>query len=114
MGENGGLYTLIGDVSGFEPGDRVELVGTPVEVSICMQGITLDVQAIQAESVKGQQTLIILEGAILASTALPNVFGPVITLYSDTSGGGTVDAIKVDRPSPSYVELGTKGGTERQ
>jgi hypothetical protein len=68
MGDNGGLYTLIGDVSGFEPGDRVELVGTPVEVSICMQGITLDVQAIQAESVKGQQTLIILEGEILAST----------------------------------------------
>jgi hypothetical protein len=55
MGDNGGLYTLIGDVSGFEPGDRVELVGTPVEVSVCMQGITLDVQAIQAESVKGQQ-----------------------------------------------------------
>jgi len=69
MGDNGGLYTLIGDVSGFEPGDRVELVGTPVEVSICMQGITLDVQAIQAESVKDQQTLIILEGEILASTA---------------------------------------------
>ena len=69
MGDNGVLYTLTGDVSGFEPGDRVELVGAPAEVSVCMQGMTLDVQAIQPESVKGQQTLIILEGEILAGTA---------------------------------------------
>ena len=67
-GDDGGLYTLVGDVSGFKPGDRVELVGTPVEISFCMQGVTLEVQAIEAEAIPGQQMLVTLKGEILDGT----------------------------------------------
>jgi hypothetical protein len=44
-GDDGRLFTLSGDV-GFEPGERVEVRGTPVEISICMQGTTISVESI--------------------------------------------------------------------
>lgn len=68
-GDDGELYTLVGDVSGFEPGERVELIGTPAELSFCMQGVMLDVQAIEDESVRGQQMLMTLTGEVLDGTA---------------------------------------------
>ncbi|MEP2118259.1 DUF5818 domain-containing protein [Bauldia litoralis] len=43
-GDDGMLYTLAIDSLGdFEPGDRVEVEGTPAEISICTQGTTLGV-----------------------------------------------------------------------
>lgn len=42
-GDDGELYTLTGDLSGFEEGDRVRVRGTIAEVSICQQGTTLQI-----------------------------------------------------------------------
>ena len=44
--DNGAIYTLLGDVKGFRTGDRVIVEGTPVEISFCMQGTTLQVTRI--------------------------------------------------------------------
>ena len=44
--DDGGVYTLLGDLKGFRPGDRVRVVGTRQEVSVCQQGITLQVTQI--------------------------------------------------------------------
>lgn len=43
-GDDGALYTLVGDIGGFEPGDRVCVVPIPVEISYCMQGTTVQVE----------------------------------------------------------------------
>ena len=42
-GDDGTLYTLAGDLGGFEPGDRVCIVPTYPEISHCMQGKTVQV-----------------------------------------------------------------------
>jgi len=42
-GDDGELYTLTGDLAGHQPGDRVRIVATPVEISHCMQGTTIQV-----------------------------------------------------------------------
>jgi len=47
-GEDGKLYTLSGATDGFHTGDRVTVVGTLAEMSICMQGTTIAVQSIEA------------------------------------------------------------------
>jgi hypothetical protein len=44
--DDGGVYTLLGDLKGFRSGDRIRVEGTRQEVSICMQGITLRVTQI--------------------------------------------------------------------
>ena len=44
--EDGAIYTLLGDLKGFKPGDRVSVEGTRVEYSFCMQGTTLQVTQI--------------------------------------------------------------------
>jgi hypothetical protein len=46
--DGGDLYTLIGDLRDFVPGDRVRVTGSPVEVSFCQQGTTLEVTLIEA------------------------------------------------------------------
>lgn len=43
----GELYSLTGDLGDLGPGDRVRVEGTVAEVSICMQGTTLQVQALE-------------------------------------------------------------------
>jgi LysM repeat protein len=43
----GELYTLTGDLGELEAGDRVVVEGTVAEVSICMQGTTLNVESIE-------------------------------------------------------------------
>jgi hypothetical protein len=44
--EAGELYTLAGETGRFDTGDRVEVEGTIVEVSICQQGMTITVENI--------------------------------------------------------------------
>ena len=44
--DNGSVYTLLGDLKGFKAGDRVAVEGTPVQISFCMQGTTLQVTQI--------------------------------------------------------------------
>ncbi len=45
--EDSTLYTLLGDLSGFEAGDEVEIQASRVEFSFCQQGQTLQVHAIR-------------------------------------------------------------------
>ncbi len=45
-GEGGELYTLVGDIAGPNPGDRVCVEGTVAEFSICQQGTTINVERI--------------------------------------------------------------------
>jgi LysM repeat protein len=44
--DDGRRYSLTGDLGGFGRGDRVEVIGRLAEVSICMQGPTLEVRRI--------------------------------------------------------------------
>lgn len=46
--EDDELYTLTGDLGGFGPGDRVRIVAVPVQMSTCMQGITVRIVEISA------------------------------------------------------------------
>lgn len=46
--DNGKLYTLAGGTGGFKPGDRVRVIGKVVQVSICMQGTTIEVRRVVA------------------------------------------------------------------
>lgn len=46
-GHDGQLYSLVGDIDAYESGDVVEVRGTSPEVSICMQGTTIEVEAIR-------------------------------------------------------------------
>ena len=43
-GRDGRLYTLVGNVGGVNPGDRVRVEGRITRTSICMQGTTIDVR----------------------------------------------------------------------
>lgn len=45
-GEDGELYTLTGDLGGFETGDRVWVEGEVAQMSFCMQGTTIVVKEI--------------------------------------------------------------------
>jgi uncharacterized protein DUF5818 len=53
--DEGRLFTLIGDLHGYLPGDRVVVVGTVAPVSYCMQGITLAVLYIRRENKKASR-----------------------------------------------------------
>ena len=46
-GDNGRLYTLAGDFSGYSTGDRVRVRGRVAEFSFCQQGTTIDVRQIK-------------------------------------------------------------------
>ncbi len=41
--EDDELYTLTGDLGGYTTGDRVRIVATPVDVSTCQQGQTVEI-----------------------------------------------------------------------
>ena len=45
--DGGRLYTLLGDLDGFQTGDRVRVEGQRAEMSFCMQGTTLTVVRIE-------------------------------------------------------------------
>ena len=47
-GDDGVLYTLIGDIAEFEAGDEVTIEGTLPDAAICMQGTTIQVARIRA------------------------------------------------------------------
>jgi len=54
-GDDGELYTLTGDLSGFEEGDRVKVRGTVAEISTCQQGTTIEVQSIKDDKSQGNE-----------------------------------------------------------
>ena len=47
---DGELYTLMGDLNGFQNGDEVVVCGTIAEISFCMQGTTINVSWIGKEA----------------------------------------------------------------
>ncbi len=49
----GELYTLVGDLKGFQVGDQVCVAGTIAESSICQQGLTIVVSWIGKYPLKG-------------------------------------------------------------
>jgi len=46
----GELFTLMGDLNGFQNGDEVIVCGTIIDISICMQGTTIGVSWIGKEA----------------------------------------------------------------
>jgi hypothetical protein len=46
--DTGKLYTLAGGTGGFQPGDRVQVIGKVAQVSFCMQGTTIEVRRVIA------------------------------------------------------------------
>jgi hypothetical protein len=49
---DGELYTLVGDLNGFQNGDQVVVCGTIAGTSFCMQGTTINVSWIGKEAPK--------------------------------------------------------------
>lgn len=49
---DGELYTLMGNLNGFQTGDQVVVCGTIAGVSFCMQGTTINVSWIGKEAPK--------------------------------------------------------------
>jgi hypothetical protein len=45
-GADGRLYTLASNSGGFQPGDRVRVIGRVAQASFCMQGTTIEVRRI--------------------------------------------------------------------
>ncbi len=66
-GDDGKLYTLTGISKQFYIGDVLEVVGKPVDVSICMQGTTISVISYKKLAQSGY-SYIILSGEILPET----------------------------------------------
>lgn len=46
-GDDGRLYTITGQTAGFQPGDRVQIIGEVAEMSFCQQGTTVNVRSIR-------------------------------------------------------------------
>lgn len=46
-GEDGQLYTLIGDIGQWRAGSRVRVTGDRVDPSYCQQGVTIRIKTIQ-------------------------------------------------------------------
>jgi LysM repeat protein len=46
-GQDGQLYTLIGDLEGYGSGDAVQVRGPEPEVDFCQQGVTIEVEDIR-------------------------------------------------------------------
>jgi hypothetical protein len=54
-GSDGQLYTLTGNLQGFNIGDKVHVVGALAEVSTCQQGKTISVEEIQLDDSQGDE-----------------------------------------------------------
>jgi hypothetical protein len=101
-GDDGELYTLTGDLSGFEDGDRVKVRGTIAEVSICQQGTTIEVQSIKDDKSQGNQnrTRVVrvtgeLTDAGVECQALETDGGQLFTLTGNLRGFETGDRVRV-------------------
>jgi uncharacterized protein DUF5818 len=51
---DGELYTLVGDLNGFQNGDEVVVCGAIAGISFCMQGTTINVSWIGKEAPRVQ------------------------------------------------------------
>ena len=64
----GELYTLVGDLNGFQNGDEVVVCGTIAGISFCMQGTTINVSWIGKEAPKAKMNVSITEGSLIMLT----------------------------------------------
>ena len=53
-GQDGELYTLVGDLHGYQNGDEVVVCGIIAGISFCMQGTTINVTWIGKEPPKAK------------------------------------------------------------
>ena len=49
-GDDGKLYTLVGDLAGYKTGDHVIVTGEFMLISKCMQGQTIRLKTIQPDN----------------------------------------------------------------
>src|SRR5688572_21163762 len=101
-GDDGELYTLTGDLSGFEEGDSVKVRGTVAEVSICQQGTTIEVQSIKDDKSQGNQNrtrVVRIAGTLtnegVECQALVTDSGKLYTLTGNLRGFENGDRVRV-------------------
>lgn len=104
-GDDGQLYTLTGNLGGFQTGDEVRVRGRIAEVSTCQQGTTLVVESIKADKSQGKkkggeeaQTLTItgtLTNEGVECQALRSTDGQLYTLTGDLGGFQVGDRVTV-------------------
>ena len=101
-GDDGELYTLTGDLSGFEDGDRVKVRGTIAEVSICQQGTTIEVQSIKDDKSQGNENrtrVVRVTGTLtnegVECQALETDNGTIYTLTGNLSDFEVGDRVRV-------------------
>ena len=105
-GSDGQLYTLTGNLKGFNIGDRVRVSGSFAEVSTCQQGRTITVEKIQMDEEHGDEPearvrheVIALTGHLTAEGIECQAFrseqGELYTLTGDLKGFKTGDRVQL-------------------
>lgn len=98
----GDLFTLAGDTRDFEIGDRVQVVGTVPELSVCQQGTTIEVEemAVVEEDFGLLKPVIRVEGRLsddgVECQALRSDRGELYTLVGNLEDFGTGDRVYIE------------------
>lgn len=99
--DTGELYTLVGGLAGFKAGDRVTVVGSEVEISFCMQGVTLSIISITGETGRNSAT----PGARGVATGGEAPFPPGSASSLREFGRGKYDCLRIG----DFVVLSASG-----
>lgn len=99
-GDDGQLYTLTGDLGGFQTGDQVRVRGRIAEVSTCQQGTTIVVEDIKGDKSKGDENRsVTLVGTLTNEGVECQAFrtsdGQLYTLTGDLGGFQVGDRVRV-------------------
>ena len=102
-GRNGRLYTLVGDIGGVRPGDRVRVEGRIARTSICMQGTTIDVHRLRTygggDSDPNEDLFMTLRGRVtdegVECTAIRGSDGRLYTLAGNADNLRPGDRVEV-------------------
>jgi LysM repeat protein len=123
-GRDGRLYTLVGDVGGVRPGDRVRVEGRIAAASICMQGTTIDVHRLRTyggrDADPGQDRFVTVTGRVtdegVECTAIRGSDGRLYTLAGNVQGLRPGDRVEVigRRVEASLCMQGMTGWIEDQ
>jgi hypothetical protein len=103
-GSDGQLYTLAGNLKGYNVGDKVHVVGSLAEVSTCQQGRTIAVEQIRLDDSHGDEPAARMGREVLALTgsltgegiecqAFRSEKGELYTLTGDLKGFKTGDRV---------------------
>ncbi|HZF13487.1 MAG TPA: DUF5818 domain-containing protein [Thermoanaerobaculia bacterium] len=85
-GTDGRLYTLTGNLRGYNVGDRVQVVGTRPQASTCQQGITLSIKHIEHEKIQGDEPTAHLKGEVLHLVGALTADGAVCQAFRAQTG----------------------------